>query len=56
MTTGEGDIEETLADDEPPGMAGTDEVAELRRRLDLIENSRTWRLRGKLARLLPTRR
>ena len=56
MTTGEGESDESGADDQPPTAAGTDEVAELRRRLELIENSRTWRLRAKLARLLPTRR
>jgi hypothetical protein len=33
-----------------------DETAELRQQLALIEGSRTWRLRSKLARLLPTRR
>jgi hypothetical protein len=33
-----------------------DEAHELREQLALIEGSRTWRLRNKLARLLPTRR
>jgi hypothetical protein len=64
MTTGEGDAEDTAAEprleqaveESVPPSTDSDEVAELRRRLDLIENSRTWRLRAKLARLLPTRR
>jgi hypothetical protein len=63
MTTGGGDAADTAdvpdggpADGELASSPDSDEVAELRRRLELIENSRTWRLRAKLARLLPTRR
>jgi len=41
----------------PPPVAGdSDEAAAIRERLALIEGSRTWRIRSKLAPLLPTRR
>jgi Methyltransferase domain len=57
MTTGAGEADDTAAaPDEAAPPPDSDEVAELRRRLELIENSRTWRWRAKLARLLPTRR
>ena len=58
MTTGH---REEPAHDAPPEPEVTppdlsDDVADLRQRLALIEGSRTWKLRTKLARFLPTRR
>jgi hypothetical protein len=56
MTTGQ--AEEPGVGDEPAAASpdDTDEVAALRRRLELVEGSRTWRLRGKLMRFWPFRR
>ena len=41
---------------QPQPAVDPDDAAEIRQRLALIEGSRTWRIRSKLARLLPTRR
>jgi hypothetical protein len=43
---------------QPQPISGVDpdDAAEIRQRLALIEGSRTWRIRSKVARLLPTRR
>jgi hypothetical protein len=51
LTSGLGD-----AEPQPVPVVEPTDADEIRQRLALIEGSRTWRIRSKLARLLPTRR
>jgi hypothetical protein len=58
MTSGHREVAEDDAPPPPEDAAPdpADEIAALHQRLALIEGSRTWRMRTKLARLLPSRR